>query len=1002
MMARITACSTWVLCAGLVVCAPRIMQAQVDPRGAMRTVTTPHLQVHVKRGQETLGQRVADIGERAWQQLAAELVPPRGRIDILVADNTDFSNGFAQTFPTNRVVIYAVPPIGSTELRFHDDWLQLVVTHELAHIFHLDRARGLWRMGRWILGRNSMLFPTSLTPGWVKEGLAVHYETLLTGSGRLTSTESRTVARTAARDHQLPSPQRWSRTTSQFPRGQIAYAYGALLMDRSATVGGDSSMRQFVENTAEFPIPFLLDRASRRAFGTSFSDQFAVVRDSLLTLARTMDTTGDGQWTTISSSGWYAESPRWRTTDSLMWVANDGRDITGLYVADVSASMASPSSQSTPSSQRVARRNNLDVNAPGPGDTTVFAQLDYQNPYELRSDLYRGIGEKEVRLTQGARLTQPDVRSDGEIVAIELDAGRTYLVRVGRTGNVRRLTQVNTWAEPRWSADGLRIAAVEFLPTGEERIVVLDSAGHVHAMVAGGRAVFSSPSFTPRGDRLVWASDRSGIMQLETARLADAPDTVTWRAESNTVRVASAVTTGVYQPSVSPDGRWVAALRYRGDGFHVAITPLDTTGPIARNTWYPAVNTPDVESVALAADFHRYQPLRQLIPRYWQPQVGTGRTGETTVGASSGSSDILGRHVWSAQALASVDTREIEAATAYRYRGLGVPVLDVSWSQSWDATFRIVDTTTGSANATLGFVARRRRFASVSGTWSVPRTRRSVNATVGAQYEMRDFTSPVDSLLGDASDVLRTGTRYPSAFVNTSLSTARLGVRGISIEEGLSVGSSSSYRWREDMPSLGSWRHVASARAYLPLNLPGFSRHVLMARMSGGVADNTAQTEFAVGGVSGERVELIPGVVVGDPSRTFAIRGVAPGVQRGTRALGGSIEYRAPLKLLRGVPSPFTVFFDRVSFTAFSDAGRAWCPSALVNRRSALCNVTTTAATAGALDGWIASAGAEIVIDLAVQYDTPYRLRVGGAAPYLSPRSVPKGGALYITLGSFF
>ena len=288
---------------GIALGAPRTLEAQVDPRGAMRTVTTEHLYVHVKRGQEDIGARVAAIGERAWQQLAAELVPPRGRIDILVADNTDVSNGFAQSFPTNRVVIYAVPPIGSTELRFQDDWLQLVVTHEMAHIFHLDRARGVWRVGRWIFGRNSTLFPTSLTPGWVKEGLAVHYETLLTGSGRLTSTESRTLARAAARDHLLPSPQRWSRTTSQFPKGQTVYAYGALLMNRAATLGGDSSMRRFVESTAQFPIPFVLDRASRNAFGASFSDQFNAMRDSLQVMARAMDTTGDGQWTTISTPG---------------------------------------------------------------------------------------------------------------------------------------------------------------------------------------------------------------------------------------------------------------------------------------------------------------------------------------------------------------------------------------------------------------------------------------------------------------------------------------------------------------------------------------------------------------------------------------------------------------------------------------------------------------------------------------------------------------------------
>lgn len=1003
----------------------RSLPAQVDPRGAMRTVATTHLRVHVKQGQEALGERVAKIGERAWQQLAGELAAPRGVVDILVADNTDVSNGFAQTFPTNRVVIYAVPPIGSTELRFHDDWLQLVVTHELAHIFHLDRARGLWRVGRWIFGRNSALFPTSLTPGWVKEGLAVHYETMFTGSGRLASTESRTVARAAARDGLLPGPGRWSRATSQFPQGQIVYAYGGLLMDRSAKIGGDAGMRKFVETTAWFPIPFLLDRASAAAFGESFSEQFATMRDSLTTLVGVMDTSGDGRWTTVSGQGWYAESPRWVSNDSLMWVANNGRDITGVYVVGVPQANVAGVARANSGShipRRVARRNSLDVNVPLGGDTTVFAQLDYRNPYELRSDLYIGAGDREQRITHGARLTQPDVRRDGSIVAIELAAARTYVVRVSGNGSVTRLTTKNTWAEPRWSPDGVRIVAVEFLPTGDERVVVLDTAGRVQAIVAGGRAVFSSPSFAPNGKRLVWSSDRSGAMQLETAPVPATFDTLQWRDNLTEVRVASAVTTGIYQPSVSPDGQRVAALRYRGDGFHVAVTALDTTGPLAHNSWYesaaghgamtPAVNAVEAHAPAVNAlgsnaqganrsraqgdavpdttvTLGTYNPVRQLLPRYWLPQVGTGREGQSTFGASSGSSDILGRHVWSAQALVDADNGETDVGAAYRYRGLGVPVLDVSWSQSWDATFRVVD----SANTVLGTIDRQRRFTTMSGTWIMPRTRRSLSATVGAQYEMRNFAAEVDSLLGDATSTLRRGTRYPSAFVNTSLSTARLGARGISVEEGVTLATSSSYRWRADIPSLGSWRHVMNARGYVPLHLPGFARHVLMGRVAAGVADNNAATEFSIGGVSGERVELLPGVLIGDVGRTFSVRGVAPGVQRGTRALGGSVEYRAPLVLFQHAPSPLTLFFDRLSLTAFTDAGRAWCPSALTARRSTLCEPS------GKQHGWIASAGAEMVVDLAVQYDTPYRLRIGGAVPYVG---MERGGAVYVTLGSYF
>src|SRR5207302_6007026 len=109
-------------------------------------------------------------------ELSRELVPPRGIIDLVVADNVDYVNGYATPFPSNRIVVYAHPPTDASGLRNYDDWNALVVTHELTHIFHLDRSRGIWRIGQAIFGRNPLLFPNLYEPRWVLEGLAVYFE----------------------------------------------------------------------------------------------------------------------------------------------------------------------------------------------------------------------------------------------------------------------------------------------------------------------------------------------------------------------------------------------------------------------------------------------------------------------------------------------------------------------------------------------------------------------------------------------------------------------------------------------------------------------------------------------------------------------------------------------------------------------------------------------------------------------------------------------------------
>jgi hypothetical protein len=227
------------------------------------------------------------------------------------------------------------------------------------------------------------------------------------------------------------------------------------------------------------------------------------------------------------------------------------------------------------------------------------------------------------------------------------------------------------------------------------------------------------------------------------------------------------------------------------------------------------------------------------------------------------------------------------------------------------------------------------------------------------------------------------------------VSTARLALRGVSVEEGFTLSQGTSYRRRRGLAESGSWRTLVTGRGYVPLPLPGYARHVLALRMAAGVTDERTQTEFSVGGTSGVMSELLPGVSVGDPARAFPVRGTVPGVQRGSRALGGTLEYRAPLLMFRRLPSPLAVYGDRLSVVFFSDAARAWCPAGQ-RSNTAICLPN------GVRDGVLASAGAEVVVDLAVQYDAPYRVRVGAAAPYVAPAGVARGGSFYVTLGGYF
>jgi hypothetical protein len=998
---RVLLC-TLVLCACTGIASP--LTAQVNPRGATRTISTSHFRVHYPVRLDSIARRAAFLAEGAWSELAGELVAPAAPVELLLQDNVDLSNGFATTFPTNRITIYVVPPVSLAALRFHDDWLRLVITHELTHIFHLDRARGLWRVGRTIFGRNQAFFPNALMPSWVTEGIAVHYESKFTGSGRIIGTESRAVARAAARAGNVPGPGAWSAATTRYPEGQIPYDWGSMLMNREAE-RSDSAMRKFIDYTAYFPVPFLLNRAAKRGFGETFSTAFDAMRDSLYR-ADSTHRFADQRWLPLAGldtlGNRSAAHPRYRENGAIEWVASNGREPAGLYRGLSPRSVVKVPGLDTTAPTRLARRNSLDVNVPIGLDGVLYSQYDYTSAYTIRSDLYRHDSTGNRRLTHGARLISPDVRRiDRAIVALQLVSGGTRVVRVSSEGSVTPMTTSvgAEWAEPRWSPRLTRIAAVQLLPSGVERIVLLDTLGTLTRVVAEARAVMASPSFSSDGSRLMWASDRSGRMQIEIADIDlqyGSADT-TWRGA---VRSMLNVSTGVYEPVFSPQGDEIAALVYRANGFVLSVAPYDEREAfsVADTKGYSApvddsyqrtdaIPSPAGAYVGASTPYHA---LRQLVPRYWQPVIGQARDGGSTYGAYTSGEDILGRHAYSASAQWNPRNGETDGELGYRYAGLGMPVVSASFTQNWDATYRITDT----SGTSLGLVARRVDVASLALGWSVPHVRWAASYGLGASYELRHFASETDSLLGAPGSLLRTGTRYPALFVSGTVSTLARGAAGFSAEQGVSLSGSLSVRKREGASNTESWRGVGVLRAFEPLPLPGFARHVLALRVAGGLTDTRTPSEFSAGGVSGVLTDVIPGVSVGDPARTFPVRGFAPGAERGIRAVSGTFEYRAPLALVGRGAGLFPVFLDKLSVNAFADAARAWCPP--TQQIAALCSSRATAS------GWLASVGGELTVDLALQYDVPYRLRLGVAKPISAPMALSRRVAAYATLGAFF
>ena len=976
---------TAALVAALLLTAARAISAQLPPDDHWRTLHTRHFRVHFTPALEEEARRAAVNAERAYTELSTELVPPRGTIDLVISDNVDFVNGYATPFPSNRIVLYAHPPTEASGLRSYEDWNALVVTHELTHIFHLDRSRGIWRFGQAIFGRNALLFPNLYEPRWVLEGLAVYFESRLTGLGRLESSEHYMIARAAAVANRVPTLQELSPGTSRFPGGEVIYVYGSLLFDYLSRTRGPGSIREFVERGAKTPLPFILTLTSRSAFGMSFQTAWRQWRDSLVREMRSSREPMPG-WRQLTTAGRVVQSPRWLGDTALIYAGDKAREMPAAYTVSLSGR-----------EKNLGRRNGPGGNVLMPDGSLLFSQPDYLDPYHIRYDLYVQRKDAQFRLTTGARLTAPDVRADGEIVAVQDVPASTRLVRVTRDG--RTLVPITPtsldvqWSDPQWAPDGSRIVAVR-QSRGLSEIVILDSDGKTIDSFAATRGLNSAPSWSADGRRIFFSSERNGTPQIYVADVTTFAPTVS--------RVTDA-STGLFSPEVSPDQTKLAALLFTVDGYHLGVAPLGSIELVPADSTrispragcqncldivqgLPPLGTADTSR---ATD---YSAWPSLLPRYWTPVLESTTDDGTSFGAATSGYDIVGRHSYTMEVLRNNRFRENSAWLWYRYSGLGLPLIDLYASQNFSNGH--VFSSVGGQTTEVGNILERDRIASLQATFIRPRFRTYSLASIGGEIESIDYSTAPDSLLRHLSPFFSTSRTYPALVASAGWSNAQRPTLSISPEDGMSVSMSGRARWQYGSSGSSTRSAVGVGTAFKSLDLPGFAHHVLALRGAGGITDEHTPDRFTAGGISGTLLEVFPGYSLGEQRRTFGVRGYPGGVEQGIRAYSGALEYRAPLfapsRGFRFIP----VFIDRTSLTIFGETGRAYCPKVVTNGVCRSVDVSNPAMT---------SVGAEFNIDSGLQLDLQARIRLGLAFPLVNRQQLRAGAAqAYGTFGASF
>jgi hypothetical protein len=553
------------------------------------------------------------------------------------------------------------------------------------------------------------------------------------------------------------------------------------------------------------------------------------------------------------------------------------------------------------------------------------------------------------------------------------------------------------WAEPRWSPDGSRIAAIRWTLGGFSELVVLDTTGNVLGRLVRERAVLAAPSWSSDGRYVYFSSDRSGITNLYRVDAASLPA----GGPSPVVERLSDARTGLFEPQPSPSDSVLAAVIFRADGYHVGVAPIAREGGVPENTESGAVAgryEPPDSIHPHRQPARRYSPWPSLLPRYWIPFFEPAlEENSTRIGAYTSGADLVGRHGYQALLYVPTDNSGVTGTIYYRNARLGggggQPLLELYGSQDWENFRCILDASR--QNECVGILRRRIRDASLALTFQRPRARSFSYLSLAGGVEARDYAADSMPLLQRLDSLFQRSFHYPRVVLSLGWSNTQFPPHAISPEDGFAVAATSRYRWRTGDTVSGTHSIVGSASAFKSLDLPGFAHHVAALRLAGGQLDNRGTGYLEVGGVSGGTLDVLPGYVVGEGRRTFGVRGFPAASLLGMYALAGSLEYRAPIVMPGRGLGTLPLFLDRTSLTLFGDAGTAWCPGIFPTRaapNTSLCTQSdfdfgrTASASRPPLiylePRLLASAGAELNISAAIlSWDAPFRYRLGVAAP---------------------
>lgn len=882
------------------------------PGREWRTLRVACCDVHYDAEIDGRARHVAALADEVVAAVEELLDSPlQERVHLLLSDATDSPNGFTRPIPFNRIELFAIHPDEGDDLARTDDWMRMLLTHEMLHLVHINTTQGLPVLINALIGK--WWLPNFVLPDWLLEGMATYAETALTAGGRLRSASWRAALLTAAVQGDLWQLDDVSNFSRRPPSSSTSRLYGGyFLLWLTERLQSDGFIAEFAHDYGARLIPYGIHRSLESAAGVdidrAWQEFLADIRAEAFALRETIDARGGlTPARRLTRTGGTYAAPDFSPEGDLIFALNPLQGRTGVY-------RIRGLPDAVPVVEPLFRSGGSAIAEALPGGEVLVSMSEWWWNHWAFRDLFRvAPGQTPRRLSDGARIRTPAVFGDGRRALAEArTAGASRVLEVdvatGRTHEVLAFTDGRIAFTPVPSPDGQRFVYSLLTPGGTRDLVEREFATGVERRITQDAAVDTQPTWTPDGRWIVFSSDRDGLLNLYA-----------WNRQNESIVRVTDLIGAATDPVVTPDGRAVVFVGRHLDGEDLYVAALDLdAAPLAEPSTLAVEDTPIrpvPPPVTVASE--PYNPFPTLLARNWLPVLAEDARGAPALGVAVNGGDVAEFYSWTFDGRWGLGTGRPMLQGSLRFEDFFFPLtLDVEHRSSFGAGVR--RNPRGEPEEQRALIYR----AGASFRVPVRRWLRSHALSFGYVREWH-FVENVFTGPGDLGEL-----QIPPS---SNIGTLRLGWTyssderyrdSVSAERGFDVTVRGRISNQWTFSELDLYEVTFDTRAYHAI--PRLRNHALAVYLSGGVAigNRLRRANYYLGGF-GDR-SIVKDAVDGPRFGAGYLRGFPANSQVGDSFLLGTLEYRFPIwEVERGIGS-LPLFLSRIHGAVYGDLGDAF------------------------------------------------------------------------------